>query len=342
MTTIIQCYCTLQEMIADAEGASLDVTVLKRFILAASGYVAGEIGTFQPVLETRKLTGTGREILFTPPLLRLTGSIVNDETTLATTDYQMLWTLQSTQPGWSYGPYAVLRVDPEATGLTYWTKTANGIEIPGAWGLYERAEQLATTVATTLGASASSLAVSDGSQLSPGMVLQIGNEWLFVSGYGAVSAGVTTLGAALDASSETVSLADGTRVKSGEILRCQFEQLKVLDINGNDVFVARGWNRTNKVAHASGAAVDVYRTFAVTRGINGSSAAEQASGSAIEQMLAPEPINYLTRQIATLMMTKSQTRYAGRSGNAEAQTFYTHEFPRDEIERIKRLYYIPG
>lgn len=334
-----QSYCTLQELNEDADGVSLPVSVVERFILPASEYLNREIGMFLPVLETRKLRGDGSVKLGMPPLLRVTGSIINDDTTLDAADYLLMDSTLNDTRAWLDGPYTVLLVAPDATNLVGWSTEANSITLPAAWGLYERARTLAATLTAKQEIASESLSVSDGSQVSPGMVLKLGDEWELVKNYGAVSAAVTTLAANLDAASEIISLADGTKVKIGEIIRCGFEKMRVIDIQTNSAYVARGWDRTGKIAHTSGAGIDVYRTYGVERAVNGSTAAEHASASSLLQMVVPKDVNYLARQIATLMMRKSQSGYSGRAGNAEnGETFYTYEFPRDAIERVKRNY----
>jgi hypothetical protein len=219
----------------------------------------------------------------------------------------------------------------------------NGIAINGHWGLYERADATDATLTALQGISAATVAVGDGSLLSPGMLLKIESEWQFVKGYGTPTANITTLGSDLDASNEIIAVASGAALKVGEIIQAEFEKMLVLDIQNNNAYVERGWMKTKKVTHASGTALSAFRTFSVDRSVNGSAAAEHASGTAILRMMVPEDVNYLARQIATLMMKKSQTGYAGRSGSSETgETFYNFEFPRDAIDRVKHNYYFPN
>lgn len=338
---LYQCYCTLDELNEDSEGSSgLDVSVLRRFILPASEYIAGEIGPFLPVLETRLLNARG-EVLYVPALLRLTGDLSNGAETVAQANVALRSTAQNGQPFWHNGPY--LRIDPIDGVTVNWSEAVNGVQAPGAWGYYEEARATGATLAAAQNVSVETAQVANGSLLSPGMLLKIGDEWLFVRDYGAATASVTTLASALDASSETISLASGAAVNVGEILKVEFELLKVLDIEGNNAFVVRGWNKTRKTSHTSGTAVGALRTFAVTRAVNGSTAAAHDSGASISRMVAPSDVNYLARQIATLMMKKSQGGYAGRQANPESgESFYMHEFPRDAIGRVKSNYYIPA
>jgi len=338
-----QSYCTLDELLKDAENTpGLPEDVLTRFILPASRYVEGEIGAFLPTLETLSLTGDSSPALFVPPLLRVTGNILNDDTTLSATDYLLRASEMSNRPAWRNGPYFRIDADPESTALGNWSSETNSVVIPGAWGLYELVQALGITVASEQSSSAETLVISNGARLSPGMLLKIGDELEFVSGYGTPTSAVTTLTAGLDASQEEISVADGTKINVGEILRIGFERVKVLDISTNDAYVIRGWEKTKKVSHDGSANVDAYRTFSVKRGCNGSTAALHAVATAISQYLVPEDINYLTRQIATLMLKKAQTGYAGRAGNSETgETYYNFEFPREAIARIKSNYRVP-
>lgn len=339
----IQCYCTLNELNQDNGNAGgMAVDVLTRFILSASRYLAGEIGPFLPMLETRKRTGKDTNLLYVPPLLRVT-SIVNYQTTLSASDYQLLSSQENDQTFWEYGPYVLLRIDPLGTNRAPWTCIENGVTIAGAWGLYERAEATGATLAAIQAVGATAVVVADGSLLSPGMMLKIESEWQFVSGYGAATATGTTLNGALDASNEIFTVASGPALKIGEMIQCEFEKMLVLDIQGNNVYVVRGWMNTMKVAHLTGTALSAFRTFSVERAANGSTAVEHASTTAISRMVVPEDVNYLTREIATLMMKKSGTGYAGRAGSPETgETFYNHEFPREPIARVASNYYIPA
>jgi hypothetical protein len=336
-----QCYCSLDELNDDAEGASgLSISVLKRFILPASEYLSKEIGAFQPVAETLKLAARG-QVMWTPALLRLSGDLTSEGVTVSQANVVLRSTAGNDQAFWHNGPY--LRIDALDDYDITWSEKVNGVEVPGVWGLYELAESLGATLAAEQGVSAETVTVADGSALSPGMLLKIGDEWQSVDDYGAITPNLTTLASALDASSEVVALTSGAAVKIGEVAKIEFEQVKVLDIQSNSAFVIRGWNKTKKVAHNSGAAVGAFRSYYVTRAVNGSVAATHASATAIARMVTPSDINYLTRQIATLMMKKSQGGYAGRLGNAESgESFYMHEFPRDAIARVKSNYYIPA
>jgi hypothetical protein len=118
--------------------------------------------------------------------------------------------------------------------------------------------------------------------------------------------------------------------------------MQVLDIAGNAVQAARALNGSKRAAHSSGAALNVFRTYAVTRGANGSTPATHTA-AAVSRQVVPPDINYLARQIASLMIKKAQTGYVGRAGNDELGTgFFVNEFPRNQIDAIKKNYFWGG
>jgi hypothetical protein len=338
MTTFRYAYCTLNELITDLELTGAEDSVLERFILPATQYLLNEIGQFFPTSETRTFAGNGKKILFIDPVLSVS-AVTNDETTLAANDYQ----LEPVQRMWQNGPYVRINCGLDGALIGYWIPEIDAVVISGMWGLYQRVVTTGAILGLAQNSSVTTLTANNGAKISPGMVLQIDDEWQFVKDYGASTLGMT-LASALDASSEIVNMqmSEGP-VQLGEIIKIDFEQMKVLDIQSSTVYAARGWNKTKKVAHLINAPVNIYRTFNVERAVNGSTAAAHLNSAAISRLVVPDDINYLARQIAALMLKKSQTGYSGRAGNAESgETFYIWEFPKDAIARIKANYYIPA
>jgi hypothetical protein len=87
--------------------------------------------------------------------------------------------------------------------------------------------------------------------------------------------------------------------------------------------------------------VDVYRKFTVVREVNGTTAAAHDNATAISRYLVPADILFLCKEIATLMLNKAGSNYAGKSGNDQLGTvFYNDAFPRFDLERIRDHYSI--
>ncbi len=337
--TTLQLFCTVADLIADKQAPGLDEARMYQAIREASDYLQKAIGWFIPVTLTRKFNGHGKAVLRLPPLLAIS-SIVNGGVTLTASDY----ILKPDDGMWPSGPYTNILVDPDATLLSDWVDEEDGVELAGRWGLYERSGLIGATVqdSTQQSDSQATLKVSDGSKISPGMTLLIGNEQEVVTGWGDPTAGVTTLNGAVAAVDETITVANGALINVGEILRSMFEQMKVKDKQSNVLEVIRGWNGTRRVAHLSGDSVDVYRTVNVERSVNGTTAVAHLKDVAISRYFAPDDVQFLCKEIATLIANKAGSGYQGRTGNQETGVIDYHDaFPKYDIERVKENYYIP-
>jgi hypothetical protein len=119
-----------------------------------------------------------------------------------------------------------------------------------------------------------------------------------------------------DAVATTLTVTNATSVEVGMHLRCESEQFLVTAFqNGFDYTVKRGVNGTTAAAH---------------------------SAKALDKYILPYDVNYLARQISSLMYMKAQAKYAGKTGNVEVgEVFYHDEFPRNVIKQIRSTYFYP-
>lgn len=331
-------YCTLNDVIDDLEQAGVKAwkeSAVVDKIHAASDWISQNLGDFIPVTASKALDGPGGIDLTVPPLLAIT-SITHDGDTLTAADY----ILYPINRWWENGPYTRLRVDPDAANLSHWTYEEEVIAIAGRWGLYEESRATGATVATQ-DSSSTSLVANSGAALSPGMALLIDSEQELIEATGAASDSTANTAEAVDASEEEIDVSDGTLVYIGEVIRVNFEQMKIRDIKTNTLLVERGWNGTKRTTHDTAADVYVYRTFTVKRGANGTTAATHSTDT-IYRYVMPYDVNYLCRQMASLMLKKAQSGYAGKVGSVElGEVFYYQEFPKDVLERVKRVYGAP-
>lgn len=332
-------YCTLAELLTDLglPGIRDEEAAVSR-IRAASDWIDRHLGQFIPVTETRSFDGKGTLNLWIDALLAIT-TVTDDGTALGASDYVPYPLMKH----WPNGPYSRLTIDPDSA-RSVWTDEEDVIEIAGRWGLYEEAIATGATVQSNpLAAGGTSLVVSNGAKAGVGMVLKIESEQLLVTASEAPTDTTANLAEDLDNSEEEWDLSSAASINVGEILRVDFEQAKVLDKVSNTVAVKRGWNETKIVAHTTAADVYAYRTFTVKRGCNGTTDAAHVQGTAISRYIPPFDVNWLCRQIAGLMLKKAQSGFAGKVGNAElGEVFYTNEFPKDVIDRIRRNYSIPS
>jgi len=326
-------YCTLSELIDDLDSTGIkawkESQVMDK-IGAASEWIDRNLGQFIPTTETRRFDGSGLDDLWVDPLLAVI-TIVVDSTTLQASDYL----LYPRNRHWDNGPYTRIASDPNSTNIGAWPALRDCVAVTGRWGMYERSVQIAAVSSQLIGDM--SLSVSNGAAVSPGMVLLIDDEQEVVTATGAPSDSAANLNGTIDANQEEITLDNAGMINPNEILRVDFEQMRALDTNGNLVLVSRGYNGTKRTTHNTGADVYVYRTYQVTRGVNGTMAAAHSNAS-LQRYVAPDDVNGLCRQMAALMLRMAQTGFSGRVGNAETgEVSFYKSFP-SEIEKIRQAY----
>jgi hypothetical protein len=315
---LAQVYCTLDELIGDLNLVGNEPRLFDR-IKAASTFLLRRVGQFIPTSETRDFQGNGStsqqvDLLLAPSSVENNGTVI--------TDYE----LRPLNGYWPNGPYS--RVYAE---MVSW----DIVEIAGTWGKYGETVSTGETVTQLIGAA--TLAVANGANVSPGMVLLVEAEQELVTGWDAATTAVSQTSGAVDEAEEEITVDNGAEFHAGEVIQISTEDLFVRMVRGNILVVARGWNGTTKASHLTDSAIAVYRTVKVTRAVNGTTAAAHASAAA-NRYVAPEDVNWLCREMAGLMHKKAQSGFSGKVGNAElGETFYYNEFP-SQIKEVQKNY----
>jgi hypothetical protein len=326
-------YCSVAELIEDIGDVGKTEAFLVGKIESASLFIEQRKGNFLPLIETRALQadpGHPTELLV-QPLLGVT-SIRNDGTALASTDF----VLCPDGRHWQHGPYTSIQIAEDGSAGA-WSQEQSAVEITGPWGLYDEAVSVAVSAVTQLLAD-TTIVVSDGSKISPGMMLLIESEWELVTSTGSASDSTANLITEIDDTDEELSLINGSLLSAGEVIRIGFERMQVIEVLGNVVQVLRGFEGSKRAVHLAGADVYVFRTFNVSRGASGSTAAAHSLKS-VAQQKAPADVNYLCRQIAALMVKKASTGYVGRAGNDDlGGGFWLNEFPKSQIDNVMNNY----
>ena len=334
---LAQMFCTVADLQADLETPGGNEARLYRAIREASQSIAREIGWFIPVAETFKTEGECEKSLYMPPFLALTGNITNHLQTLTAADV----ILQPTSPYWPNGPYDELEIRYDV-GQVWSDVDDDVVEVPILRGLYNETQATGAALDGAIADDDETITVDNGAKLSPGMVLKIGDEQMLVTGTGAPVETVTALADSVSVGDESIAVDNLALLNIGEVVRIGFESMLVYDKSATRAAVRRGWNNTAKSTHAENDDVDVFRTFSVERGVNGTTAAAHADEAAIDRYVVPADIGYLCAQVATLMLNKAKSSYAGRTGNADTGTvFYNDAFPRYEWQRIADNYKLP-
>lgn len=322
-----QIYANVKQVMDDINLPGDEPGLLER-IREASAQVCALMGDWVPVTESRTFDADENGKTAVDPLIAIVTIVDGDGVTIASTDYELL----PHNKLWANGPYRY--VDGPGGGE---------MVIAGRWGLWELWENLVIT-GTLAAADTASLAVTNGALLWPGMVIKIEDEQMLVTaGNGgenspAATAAVSLLNGTITESVDVIVVDNGTEFNAGEVLQIGVEDMLIKRKGGNSLVVARGWNNTTRDDHLNDAAIGVYRTFTIERGVNGTTAAAHAA-KAIYKYRLPEDINYLTRQMAALMRMKAQTGFSGRAGNTDAgESFFVNEFPHRVIEAVRWNY----
>lgn len=331
-TVLAQVYCTAQDVIQDLQLRGFEDKALLERIKGASEVILRKEGNFIPVSEIRKFGAKagGRFFLDVDPVLEII-SITNEGE--AVTDYYP----SPVNRMWADGPYIEIELDG------YWAER-DGVVITGRWGKYDKVVSLG--IKGTQNATATDLAVANGSLLSPGMVIKINDEQEFVTegmgsnGSPAGTAATSKVSGAIDELDASITVDNGAEFFPGEVIQIGVEDMKILKINGHVLAVERGWNGTAPADHLDDAGINVYRTFTVERGVNGTVADSHADAT-ISQMKVPDAVNYLCRQIASLMRMKAASGFSGITGDSEmGQGKYLSEFPPKTISTVLEPYKI--
>lgn len=339
--------CTVSQIINDLELRGLskrDETKLIERIFAASDWIETnrdpQLGAFIPTLQARTVDGHGGNVLFVDPILSITSIVITSQglTLSPTTDYD----LYPNNRMWPNGPYTRIQLKQYPATVARFSTYTSDIVITAMWGKYLESYALGATVqnTTSISASGTSLKVNNGALVSPGHVLLIESEMLSVIATEAKIAASSVLTGALTDTSTTLSVTTPAEFNIGEVIRIDSEDMLIVDISAT-LEVERGWNATTVVLHTLSTAISVQRTYTVKRGINGTTAAIHLNAVAISQYKAPGDVNYLARQITSLMQNKAKSAFAGKSGSAELGTiFYNDEFPKYPILNVSKNYRI--
>lgn len=326
-----QIYCTANELMnALQKDGDKRYSALEDRIREACQYIARDLGQFIPVYRTRKLKGVcARTLDLGMGLLSITEVRVDG---VAVTDY-------ATEPVdrcWDNGPFTWLTRD------LYWGKN---VEIDGLWGLYDRKLSLNFLISQL--AADNTIVVTDGSILSPGMILSVGTEQEYVrAGNGGIKSPAPTtatslIDGAIAITDNEFGVDNGDEFHEGEVIQIGTEDLYILKIGSNRMYCMRGFNGTTKAAHVDNSAIGIYRTYLVDRAVNGTIAAIHTNTEVL-QYVAPDDVHYLALEISGLMAKKAETSFGGRAGDANlGETFYINEFPKLQIGNVKAHYSIP-
>jgi hypothetical protein len=246
------------------------------------------------------------------PLLAVT-LISSGGETIASTDYFL-------EPQRYGPPYSRLEIDLASSASFGGGEThQRDITITGVWGYCEDETAAGALAAAVSSTSATTVQVSDSSEIGTGHLIKAGSEWMQVTARSMVTTGQTINGA-LTASKADVSVLadDGTTIQPGEVILIDAERMLVVDVAGNTLVVRRAWDGSTLAAHNSGATVYTPRQLTVERGALGSTAATHADGASLTRWTPPADIEQLCIDEAIWRLLNTQSGMARTVGEGEA------------------------
>lgn len=198
------------------------------------------------------------------------------------------------------------------------------VQLTGVFG-YRDDRLPAGSVVTTVSASATSLDITDSSQVGVGtLLLGTGDERIFVSGR-SMLATACTLGAnlAVSMAANAVTVSNGALVSPGEVIMIDAEKMAVQEIAGNTLVVTRAWDGSTLAAHTGTPALYCPRRLTVVRGLAGTTAVSQVGGVALTRQVYPPLIRQLAvaESIGALLQESAgYGRVVGAGDNAREST----------------------
>lgn len=199
------------------------------------------------------------------------------------------------------------------------------VAITGNVGYWIKTASAGTLAAAMTDTTSTTLTAANGAGAGVGDYLVIDSERLLLTDKAMVSTGQTQQGSGVSTASVadvTLGVTDGTKYFVGETLLLNSERMYVVDIAGNSLTVERGWDGTVVATH-TGATIYGLRSWTVTRGALGATAATHSNGAAVSRGVAPGLIRELCIAEAVSKMIRISAGFpipASRRGDAVSQT----------------------
>lgn len=236
-------------------------------------------------------------------------------------------------------PYSYIEIDTSSgAALQSGTSSQEAIELDLLTGWNDTDTSIPhATLSGAINASVNTVVFNpssgDYNALGVGALVLCGTERMVVSGrrYSAVSG--QTLTANIDdfQASTAVPVTSGAAFAVGETIYIDAEKFRINDIVSNTLMCDRAFDGTVLSTHLSGAAVSAKRTFIVTRGALGSTAAAHSNGDSVYVHEYPEPLPELVVAEACSLLNVDVRE--------EMQTYLTdlREQARYTLGRVSRI-----
>jgi hypothetical protein len=188
------------------------------------------------------------------------------------------------------------------------------IVVQGTFGYDVNKDQMATLV-NTITSGATTLVVTDSSQLGPGIVIILDTERMLVTDSAQVATGLTLASTGVTtaiASDNTLAAPGGAgTLQLFETILIDSERMLVVDTTSTGGYVVkRGWDGTVLATHVAGTAIGAYRQLSVQRGALGTTAASHSSNAPVYRHRVPSMIRDLSIAQSEVQLTGEPSAWA--------------------------------
>jgi hypothetical protein len=214
-------------------------------------------------------------------------------------------------------PYTRVELDRSTTAAWGAGPTPQkSIQVTGTFGFCADTDAAGILAAAVSSTSATSVTVSDASQMGVGDLLIIDSERLLVQERYPVTTGQTNVSGATTASASdnAVTVTDATQVHLGEVLLLDSEHMLITGISGNVLTVHRAWEGSVLATHSSAATLYAYRQLTVLRGQFGTAAATHLNAAAVSRHRPPSLIRDLAIAEAVNRVAQESAGYSSTEG----------------------------
>lgn len=196
-----------------------------------------------------------------------------------------------------------------------------GVAVNGVFGSSDGTERSGGTVAEALDASETEVQLAFSDSVGVGDLIRVDSERMLVIERDWITTGQTLQSPGLTNvnSSVTAVVTDGTAYNAGEVLLVDSERMLIEDRAGNNLTVKRAYDGSVLAAHTAGATIFAQRSYTVTRGAVGTTAATHSLGAAvavhvpqalIRALNTGEALNYLISENSAWARVIGSNQYA--------------------------------
>lgn len=215
-------------------------------------------------------------------------------------------------------PYDHLEVDRSTSAAWSSGSTAQraGL-VTGPFGSCTLDDVAASTLTAGINASVGACTVGASWEIGVGSLLLVGTERMWVMGRSMVTTGQTLL-TPMDAqqSSTAVVVTTGSAFTEDEVIMLGNEKMRVDEITGNTLRVARKWDGTALSSH-NGETIYAARSLLVERGSAGTTAASHNSGDVVSVFRPPDLINKYNIAYAVVGILDESSGYTRTVGSGD-------------------------